>query len=198
MSWDVRGAIMRDDFAGAARLCIEQGTKDVGFDFLRDECRRVCAAGKCTEMAHEFFAKVEALPWKEPPPRVDDTVLISAFMCPHADATHWRLRNVLHPPTPTFDSAVQWLGTVYEFLMQIPGPTDHETDEFLWLLVMHGARLRDKSFFPPLSAALPRCRKRFHAYVVNAVAVQLPVEGVPEIVSSYVPSFFQKRYWAPV
>ncbi len=182
---DVLDALRRDDFAGAARLCIERGTKNIDLSLLANERRRACAAGKCAEMAHEFLAKVEALPSSD---QIRfNREIIRRFLCPHADATHWCLRNLLSPPTLIVESVMQWHDAMWWFLIQRPGPSEHEMEKLTWLLFLHGVHMRARSYSPELPVAVQRCRERYYECVVNSVAIHLPVEGVPELVSFYIP-----------
>ncbi len=149
--------------------------------FVR-HCRAIdaCKRGDC-EGFRKFFVEPFLSTWRHPYPPEP-----GLFVCLHGAASYTHLRSTaLLSPTGAMESffnprAADW-----------PTAPAAEQAEVLVRAYRDGVnwyRVRPDQLrrcFQPDTQKI--CRVRFRAPIVEAVAAHLPVEGVPELVASYVP-----------
>ncbi len=173
-------ALRLHDYDTALRIC-----KQTSLMLPPRAALDACVAGKCDEFQARLMRPV--LAWRVPPIEHREAVL-----CHHGVASYDRacaLARLKHPAP--FDCAI----IVQDFLglWDRGRPLAPAAEQAAVLIRAHEEGLNIDSPFNsyklqhclrPETRTI--CRQRFRAPIVDAVAAHLPVEGVPEIVASYV------------
>lgn len=183
-------ALQRRDYALARRVWNED---ELPYMVAASACR----AGRCEVFQREFM-----VPFLESTSTIYRPGLSDA-VCLHGVASYERICQLLGPPQSS--NMMYWVTAAHVFLGLYDGTppevSTEEQTEFLFRLYEGGVGLEyvwhhklERCFQPDTGKM---CVKRFRAPIVDAVAVHLPVVGVPELVASFVSHPFRALFSVP-